>query len=408
MTEALAGSSRHIQVFRRRRRLRVGLVQLAYVAIGLALALALSSIRSGPQIDDARLAPVLVAFAGGLISFIALVFSLLFLVVQYGNTTLSPRLNLFRSNPLIWHAFGIFVGVFVFCASSAIALSGVATTTLLLPIVTIVLVVVSLAIMRRVQLEAFRSLQLGGALSDISTNGRAVLRALYHPQGHALPIDHAPMTTDLPVRATVTWPHVATVLRQIDIPRLLRWAVEQDVVVDLSVKPGDTLIQGRPVLHVRAAGAARGDHLHLLRCLETGLERTFDQDPLLAFRLLSDIGLRALSPAINDPATAVEALDHSESLLANIVDVGLGPRAISASSGDRPRVLMRLPTWDDYLAVAVDEIAATAHSSPSVRRRVLELLERLRASAPASRRGALDRRISAHRAGRRLDITRSR
>ncbi|HSK96824.1 MAG TPA: DUF2254 family protein, partial [Euzebyales bacterium] len=188
----------------------------------------------------------------------------------------------------------------------------------------------------------------------------------------------------------------------------LRWAVAQDVVVELSVKPGDTLIQGRPVLHVRAAGAARGDHLHLLRCLETGLERTFDQDPLLAFRLLSDIGLRALSPAVNDPATAVEALDHSESLLANIIDVGLGPRAIPADAGDRPRVLMQLPSWDDYLAVAVDEIAASARSSPSVRRRVLELLERLRASAPASRRGALDRRLSAHRAGRRHDITRSR
>ena len=53
----------------------------------------------------------------------------------------------------------------------------------------------------------------------------------------------------------------------------------------------------------------------VLRAIVPGRERTFDQDPLLAFRLLADIALRALSPAINDPATAVQVLDCLESLL---------------------------------------------------------------------------------------------
>jgi uncharacterized membrane protein len=53
----------------------------------------------------------------------------------------------------------------------------------------------------------------------------------------------------------------------------------------------------------------------VLGALVTGQERTFYQDPLFAFRLLSDIGLRALSPAVNDPATAVQVLDTIQSLL---------------------------------------------------------------------------------------------
>ena len=44
-------------------------------------------------------------------------------------------------------------------------------------------------------------------------------------------------------------------------------------------------------------------------------ERTFDQDPMLAFRLLADIALRALSPSVHDPATAVDAIDATEGLL---------------------------------------------------------------------------------------------
>jgi hypothetical protein len=57
----------------------------------------------------------------------------------------------------------------------------------------------------------------------------------------------------------------------------------------------------------------------VLRGLVTGQERTFHQDPLFAFRLLADIGLRALSPAVNDPATAVQVLDTMQSILSPLV-----------------------------------------------------------------------------------------
>ena len=45
--------------------------------------------------------------------------------------------------------------------------------------------------------------------------------------------------------------------------------------------------------------------------IELGAERTFEQDPKYALRLLVDIAIRALSPAVNDPITAVQALDQN-------------------------------------------------------------------------------------------------
>lgn len=53
----------------------------------------------------------------------------------------------------------------------------------------------------------------------------------------------------------------------------------------------------------------------MLNGIELGAERTFEQDPKYAIRLLVDIAIKALSPAINDPTTAVQALDQIEDLL---------------------------------------------------------------------------------------------
>ncbi|MEV7520514.1 DUF2254 family protein [Streptomyces sp. NPDC091371] len=79
-----------------------------------------------------------------------------------------------------------------------------------------------------------------------------------------------------------------------------------------------------------------------------GDERTFDQDPMLTFRLLADIALRALSPAVNDPATAVQALDGIEGLLGRSVRARAGPRQVTDAEG-AVRLVVPLPGWEDFL-----------------------------------------------------------
>src|SRR6266700_2863838 len=65
----------------------------------------------------------------------------------------------------------------------------------------------------------------------------------------------------------------------------------------------------------------------------TGQERTFHQDPLFAFRLLADISPRALSLAVNDPATAVQVLDTIESLLQPLVSRDLDVADVADNAG---------------------------------------------------------------------------
>lgn len=100
----LGGRHRRIgPALRARRRLRVGIVQLVYIAVALALGVLIPRISVGVSVPAGRATEMLVAVGAGFVPFIGIVYSMLFLVVQFGSTTFTPRLNLFRDDPIVWH-----------------------------------------------------------------------------------------------------------------------------------------------------------------------------------------------------------------------------------------------------------------------------------------------------------------
>src|SRR5262249_9488918 len=119
-----------------------------------------------------------------------------------------------------------------------------------------------------------------------------------------------------------------------------------------------------------------------------GHERTFEQDPKYAIRLLVDIAIRALSPAINDPTTAVQALDQIGDLL-----IRLGRRRLDIGSfADEQgvlRLVVRFPRWEDFLRLSFDEICSNGAGSIQVMRRMKALLADLTVAVADDRRPAL-------------------
>ena len=115
---------------------------------------------------------------------------------------------------------------------------------------------------------------------------------------------------------------------------------------------GDFLVSGAKL----AAGTGPAPDAAKLRGLvRVGLLRTLEQDPAYGIRLLVDIALRALSPAVNDPTSAVQALDQLDDALQRLARRSLGDGRLHAGDG---RVLVRFPAprWDAFVALAVDEI----------------------------------------------------
>jgi uncharacterized membrane protein len=144
-------------------------------------------------------------------------------------------------------------------------------------------------------------------------------------------------------------------------------------------------------------GAHNAGDGEVIRALRVGSERTFEQDPALALRVLADIALRALSPAVNDPTTAVQTLDAIDALLRTLATCDLAVRALDGFDGT-PRLVLKLPTWEDYVGVAVDEIISMGLASIQVRRRMSRLLEGLLAIAPPEPRRPLEDRLELARA----------
>jgi len=113
-----------------------------------------------------------------------------------------------------------------------------------------------------------------------------------------------------------------------------------------------------------------------------------EQDPMFTFRILVDIALKAHSPAINGPTTAVLAIDQAHRLLRVVGQWQLHEEVVRDGSG-RPRVIFRTRNWKDFVHVACDEIRACGPNSVQIARRMRAMLQNLLQSLPLHRQTAL-------------------
>ncbi|MFD9305385.1 DUF2254 family protein [Streptomyces sp. NPDC060048] len=371
------------------RALRRDLSQLFCAVAGLLLGLLTPLVAAGPQVAAGRVASVLFTLGFGVVSLVSIIYSMLFLVVQFSASTFTPRLGLFRDEPIVWRAFAFTVGVFVFCITSGLAIGSRESVSAFVPCVAMLLTLVALGLMRTLQMKAFDSIQLGHSLTSITARAHRSYDGLY-PRAHApdrAGAAQSPAAAGASV--TVRWTGRPAVLQGIDVPALMDLARVHDSSVAFRVAPGATLSRGMVIAEVTVGGPAEAA---LSAVMSTGVERTFDQDPELPFRLLADIALRALSAAVNDPATAVEALDRLEDLLTRLADRDLDIGRFHDPDGPL-RVSIPVPRWDQYVRTAVDDVIFAAARSPMALRRVRDLLRRLVEGIPECRRAVVHDRL---------------
>lgn len=368
-----------LRLLRARRRLRAGLAQLLFALTGLALGLALPRVQGGPTVEGSRLVEPLFTMGVGVVGIVSIVYSLLFGVVQWSASSYSPRLNLFRNDPLVWRTFAFTVGVFVFCVTAALACADLGRASLLVPGTAVLGMLTALALIRRLQTLAFLSLQLAHVLGKIASEGRRVIDDVYPLPSTAEA--GAPAAAPLPpLHRTVTWTSAPGLIQQLELRRLVDAASRADAVVVFRVGVGDSLHEGSPLADLH--GRELPDPVIRAAVMRSG-ERSFDQDPMLAFRLLADIGLRALSPAVNDPATAVDAIDAMDGLLRTLAARDLSVADITDGAGST-RVRLVLPAWEDYLRTGIEDLLPTAASSAMVLERLQRLIATLLEAAPPS------------------------
>jgi uncharacterized membrane protein len=154
-------------------------------------------------------------------------------------------------------------------------------------------------------------------------------------------------------------------------------------VIRLLPQVGDFVARGDPLFHVYQGGETIQERV-LHQSVALGTERTIEQDPAFAFRIIVDVAIKALSPAINDPTTAVRGIDQIHHLLRILATRNLGDGRIRDREG-RLRVVFPTPNWEDHVRLGVSEIRLYGAGSIQVMRRLRAMLEDLIEVVPPDR-----------------------
>ena len=329
------------------------------------------------------------AIASGMIALTGIVFSLAFVMVQFSATAYSPRLVLWIArDPVVSHALGIFTATFLYAIA---ALAGVDRSgSGKVPFVSLWLVVALLlaSVAMFISLvQRISMLQITRMLIFTGDQGRKVITTTYPSVKSAVAATGSDDFPALPCTQALIHYGRPRTIQTIDVVALGNLAEAFGGVIELAVAVGDTVVELMPLLRVFGA-RQRIDEKQLRNGIEIGDERTFEQDPKYAIRLLVDIAIRALSPAINDPTTAVQALDQIEDLLLRLGQRHLEIGAYRSSDG-KLRLTVPFPAWEDLLRIGLVEICFCGATSVQVMRRMNALVSNLLPAVPEKRRPAL-------------------
>jgi uncharacterized membrane protein len=330
---------------------------------------------------DAR--DLLVVVSATMITVTGLVFTLTVVALQIASTQFSPRLlrNFLRDrgNQVV---LSTFVSTFAYATAGLhtvgaraggqgefvprLAVSGALFLALL-----------SLAALVYFIHHIARSIQIDTIMAGVERETLAVIDDTY-PDGVRAP-GAEELAPEPPAGAVAVAARRSGYLQAVDLDALLAVALDQDVVVRLAAAVGDHVVAGTPLAWAwRAAADGRppdpdGLAEPLDHAVEIGIERTMLQDVAFGIRQLADIANKALSPAINDPYTGVQSLQHLSVIMHTLAGRRLGDN-LGRDAAGAVRVAVPFPSFADYLRLATAQIRRNGAKEPGVARALLRLL----------------------------------
>ncbi|MBM3660140.1 MAG: DUF2254 domain-containing protein [Actinobacteria bacterium] len=313
--------------------------------------------------------------ASGMLVFLGIVFSTTLVAIQLAGSQYSPRaVRIFLRLRLTKVALGVFVATFVF----AVAVLGeirtksgsdfTPTASLTVLVLLMVATVVTFLVFAS---GTARLLRIQYLVERIADEARPVFRDAFTRAQE--------VQADRPAPATAT--RVCTnrspgVLDAVDVADLADAAAAAEGWIDVVAPVGGYVATGAPLAVVHGGGGGGGgddrdgdQDVAIRRCFLLSNERTMLEDPAFGLRQLVDVAIRGLSPAVNDPTTAVQVIDRITDLLGGIADRPDPPEWYVDAAGTA-RVRMRGDTFDDLLRLGYVEIIRYGAGAPQVVRRL--------------------------------------
>jgi uncharacterized membrane protein len=344
--------------------------------------------RAGWQsnLDPGAALALFSTLAGSMLTFIVFLSSSLLLVVQLASAQLSPRIiGVVFQDAVVRFALTLFAFSFTFTLGVLVRIH----TSV--PVVTAhlsaYLCVLSIGVFLFLIDHVGKSLRPSGALRAVARMGHKEIQRVYprrlSSQQHS---EHGGGKSPGGPVSTVSSPKDG-VLLAFDPQGLVRLAWQTGCTIELVPQVGDFVAAGNSLFRI-LGGQGGPSTTALCELVALGQERTMEQDPAFAFRIIVDVASKALSPAINDPTTAVLAIDQLHYLLRSVGGRHLDEGVMPDRSGSL-RLIYRTPDWEDFVYLAVTEIRQFGGTSIQVARRLRAMLENLVEVLPPQRTALL-------------------
>jgi uncharacterized membrane protein len=327
------------------------------------------------------------------LSFVVFTFGSLLVAIQVASGQLTPRIiatTLLRNN-VVRYTVGLFIFTMLYALSVIDRLEPKGHQFVIF-VAALLGIACFVAFLYLIDYAA-RLLRPISIMTRVGSEGLAVIRAVYPELSlrRDLPVQQQRLRLGPPSRVMFHEDSSEIVLAA-NLKMLLVKAEAADGVIEFVPQVGDFVAAGEPLF--KLYGAADGiPEADLVTAVAFGPERTMEQDPTFSFRIVLDIALRALSPAINDPTTAVIAIDQLHRLLRLVGQRDLRANEILDRSG-RLRVIFRTPNWEDFVNLAFTEIRICGANNMQVVRRLRAMIENLILTLPAHRHEELQRQLS--------------
>ncbi|MFN7103676.1 MAG: DUF2254 domain-containing protein [Pseudorhizobium sp.] len=386
---ALGGANPAVQVVWEKLRTSFWLVPslMAVVALALAVAATWADFRladanpaSMPRFifvstpDGAR--DVLSTLLSSMITMTSLVFSITMVVLSLAANQFGPRLiRSFMSSPHTQFVLGTFVMTSVYCL---LELGSVGSTTedemqafpsvslgLLLMLVSVLVLISFLHFLARSIVSETLIKGLGTEVADMVAELDDLPEDRNEQTAAALP-------QEFEREATFFGTRTDGFVQSIDLEGLKALAEDADVLVAFSFRPGDYVVADGGGIGVFPGRNCTPElQEHICRMIVVGSRRTATQDPEFAIRHLVEMAVRALSPGVNDPYTAVAVLAQLSAGLAHLMKRALPESVVTGTDGS-PRIVIPGPTYASIIGVAFNQIRQNATGKPFV---ILHLIE---------------------------------
>ncbi len=320
------------------------------------------------------------------ISFIVFTFGSMLVAIQVASGQLTPRIiatALLRNNVIRFT-----VGLFTFTMLFAIGTGAQIGMTIPQYAVTMVWVlgIASIAAFLFLIDYTARLLRPISILWRIAEQGIKVIENVY-PEWLSAPRAPREPRPSASVARTAEHQGTSGIVLAVNVNSLISMAERTSGVIEFVPMVGDFVEVGDPLFRLYGNAASIDDNA-LRAQVAFGPERTIEQDATFALRVIVDVGIKALSAAINDPTTAVVAIDQLQRLLRLIGRRHLDEDARHDGNG-MLRLVVPMPKWEDFVQLAVSEIRLYGAGNFQISRQLRAMMGSLMAILPESRRPAL-------------------